>query len=171
MTRSGLKSSRIGRTKLLHDVEVALVAGARRQGDVHRRAQGPGSAVLVGKARPGIEGAAVLVQRDEEHVRIVPVDVLGAVAVVAVGVDDGDALAAVVLADVFDHHRLDVDVAKAALPCTTFMAWWPGGRTRAKARRVSRSITSRAAWMAPPAEMRCDRCRRHPPRGSRNGPA
>ena len=45
---------------------------------------------------------------------------------------------------------------KPRLPCTTFMAWWPGGRTRAKARLVSFSITSRAAWMAPPAETRCD---------------
>ena len=61
-----------------------------------------------------IEGPAVLVEGDAQGVRIVPVDVLGAVAVVAVRIHDGDPFGAVVLADVFDHDRFDVDIAEAA---------------------------------------------------------
>ena len=66
------------------------------------------------KPDAGIEGAAVLVDGDEQGVRIVPVNVLGAVAVVAVGIHDGHPVDAVGLAQIFDHDGFDVDVAKAA---------------------------------------------------------
>ena len=105
-----------GQDQLLQHVEEPLVGGLRRQGDVDRRPQGIGAAELVGEARARVEGPPVLVDGDVERVRVVPVDVLGAVAVVAVRVDDGDALVAVFAADVLDHDGLDVDVAEAAGP-------------------------------------------------------
>ncbi len=67
------------------------------------------------EAAAGIKGSAVLVQGDEKGVRIVIEDILGAVAVVAVGIDDGDFPYPVVTADIFDHDRLDIDDAKAAV--------------------------------------------------------
>ena len=66
------------------------------------------------KPVPGIEGPAVLVEGDAEGVRIVPVDVLCAVAVMAVRIHNGDPFGAVVFADVLDHDRFDVDIAEAA---------------------------------------------------------
>jgi len=43
---------------------------------------------------------------------------------------------------------------KPRAPCTTRMAWCPGGRTRAKALSTAPSSTFSAAVIAPPAEMR-----------------
>jgi len=45
---------------------------------------------------------------------------------------------------------------KPRLPWTDFMAWCPGGRTRAKDLSTVPSMTMRAALMAPPAEIMCD---------------
>ena len=45
---------------------------------------------------------------------------------------------------------------KPRLPWTDFMAWWPGGRTSAKALSTCPSITMRAALMAPPADIMWD---------------
>ncbi len=45
---------------------------------------------------------------------------------------------------------------KPRLPWTDFMAWWPGGRTSAKALSTCPSMTIRAALIAPPAEIMCD---------------
>ena len=56
-----------------------------------------------------------------------PVDVLGAVAVVAVRVDDGDSLVAVFAAEVLDHDGLDVDVAEAAGAVDDAHGVVPGG--------------------------------------------
>ncbi|OPY87348.1 MAG: hypothetical protein A4E73_03721 [Syntrophaceae bacterium PtaU1.Bin231] len=45
---------------------------------------------------------------------------------------------------------------KPRAPCTTSIAWCPGGRTSAKALSTSFFITLSAAVIAPPAEIRCD---------------
>ena len=111
-----MNSSDDGQDQLLQDVQEPLVGGLRRQGDVDRRSQGIGPAELVGEARARVEGPAVLVDGDVERVGVVPVDVLRAVAVVAVRVDDGDPLVAVLAPEVLDHDGLDVDVAEAAGP-------------------------------------------------------
>ncbi len=112
---------------LAHGEEEALVRGAGRQGHVDRGPEGPGAAHLVGVAGAGVEGAAVLVQRDEQGVRVVPVDVLGAVAVMAVGVHDGHAQRAEVFAQPFDHDGFDVDVAEPARAVDHLHGVVPGG--------------------------------------------
>lgn len=50
---------------------------------------------------------------DAQRVGIMPVDLLGPVAVMAVRIDDSDPFGSVMLPDVFHHDRLDVDVAEA----------------------------------------------------------
>ena len=45
-----------------------------------------------------------------------PVDILGAVAVMAIGIDNGNPLLAIMLPDPLDHYRLDIDIAEAAVP-------------------------------------------------------
>ncbi len=68
---------------------------ARRHGDVHGGALGRAGHADVGRgARAGEQGAAVLVDRDGQHARVVPEDGLDAVAVVRVEVQVGDALRA-----------------------------------------------------------------------------
>ena len=67
------------------------VAGRpRRQREVEGETRRAGATDLLGTARPGIEG--MLMGRDVEHVGVVPEDVLGAVPVVHVPVDDEDPL-------------------------------------------------------------------------------
>jgi len=68
---------------------VALVAGARGERQVDGGQMGVGSPAFVGKPAAGVEGAPVLVQGYEERVGVVVVDVLGAVALMDVGVYDG----------------------------------------------------------------------------------
>ena len=97
-----------------HGEKEALVRGAGRQGHVDRGPKRSWPAEFQGKAGAGIQGAAVLVQGNKERIRVVPVDVLGAVAMMAVGVHDGHAQGAVTLPQPFHHHRFDVDVAKPA---------------------------------------------------------
>ena len=73
---------------------------------------GGGAAEFLDEPGAGVERAAVLVDGDEKRVRVVPVDVLGAVAVVAVGVHDGHLFYAVGLSEELDHDGFVVDVAK-----------------------------------------------------------
>ena len=95
-------------------MEKAAVGGPGRQRDVHGHSQGVGPPELVMEAGARVQGAPVLMNRDEQRVGIVPEDVLRTVPVVAVRVDDGDPLRTVDLADVLDHDGLDVHVAEAA---------------------------------------------------------
>jgi len=53
---------------------------------------------------------------NEKRVRIVPVNVLSAVTVVAVGIDYRHAVNPVSLAQVFDHYSFDVYIAEASGP-------------------------------------------------------
>ena len=110
----GLEVFQDGHDDALHGHQVAFVRGARRHGHVDGPPHGLGPAAFRREARARVQGAPVLVQGDEEHVGVVPVDVLGAVAVMAVRVHHGHAQVAVVLADPLDHHGFDVDVAEAA---------------------------------------------------------
>ena len=114
--RSGWKSSRIGLTtlRMMCRKPSGPVCGGSGMLSVRPKAFGPPSSS--GSPGTGVERPAVLVQRDKQRVGIVPVDVLGAVAVVAVGVDDGHLVHPVGPAQEFDHHGLDVDVAEAAGP-------------------------------------------------------
>ena len=110
----GLKSSRIGRTACADDVQEAFFGGMGRQRDVEGVAHGIRPAQFAGKPAAGVEGPAVLMQGDEQGVGVVPVDILGAVAVMAVRVDDGHPVHAVFAPQELDHDGLDVDVAEAA---------------------------------------------------------
>jgi len=48
-----------------------------------------------------------------------PIDVLRPVAMVTVGVNDGDAIDAECIADEFDHDRFDIDATDPRAPWTT----------------------------------------------------
>ena len=67
----------------------------------------------MGESRSRIEGATVLVEADEQGVWIMPVDVVGAVSVVAVRIHNGHPFYAVFLAQVFHHDGLHVDMAES----------------------------------------------------------
>jgi len=101
---------------VVQHVEKSFVGRPRREGDVDRRPQRVGTAEFVAESGSRIKRASVLVDGDAQGVRIVPVDVLRPVTVVAVRVDDGDLPHAVLRPDVLDHDRFDVDVAEAAGP-------------------------------------------------------
>ena len=103
-----------GQNDPVEDHEKTLIRGLRGERDVDGRPEGVRPAELVAETGPRIEGPAVLVDGDAQGVRIVPVDVLGAVAVVAVRVHDGDPFRAVTMPDVFNHDRFDVHIAEAA---------------------------------------------------------
>ncbi len=65
---------------------------------------------------------------NEQHVRVVPIDILGAVAVVAVGINDCNPFAAVVLTDEFDHDCFVIDVAETPVAVDNLhrvMSGWP----------------------------------------------
>jgi hypothetical protein len=97
------------------------------------------------------------VDGDEQGVRIVPVDILGAVAVMAIGVHDGHPVDAVGPAQVFDHDGFDVDIAEAAAAVHHPVGMMPrGGRTRAKPRSTLPSMTAMPTVLAPPALMKWD---------------
>ncbi len=74
-----------------------------------------GTAEFIDIARSGIQRPSVLMKRDKQRIRIVPVDIFRAVAVVAISVDDGDAHVAVPLPRIFETDRLDIDNAKASI--------------------------------------------------------
>ena len=93
----------------------AGVGGAGRQRDVDRRALGARAAGVGREAGAGEEHLAGLVQGDREHPRVVPEDLLDAVAVVDVDVDVGDPLGAVG-EQLLDADRDVVVDAEAARP-------------------------------------------------------
>ena len=91
---------------LVERQEVLLVAGAGAQWNVHGRV-----ALFVRPAGSGIEGP--LVQRDEEHRVVRPEDLLRAVPVMNVVVDDRDSADAVLGLHVTGGDRDVVDEAEA----------------------------------------------------------
>ena len=96
----------------------------------------------------GIE--RVLEDADHQHPLVAGDDVLGAVAVVDVEVDDRHPLQA---AHVERMPRRDGDVVEEAEAhrLRRGVAWWPGGRTAQKAFSTSPSITASVAATAAPA--------------------
>lgn len=98
------------------------------------------------RVQPGLVGAEVL------HGRVAFEDGLGAVAVVHVEIDDGDALQPMPVAGVGGGHGDIVEQAKPIDTCA--VAWWPGGRTTQKAVRVRSCITASTAAMPAPAARR-----------------
>ena len=98
------------------------------------------------RAGAGIERH--LVGRAVEHARIVPEDVLRAVAVVHVPVDDGDALGAMRLLRMAGGDGDVVEQAEAH--GRRFSAWWPGGRDATKTLSARPENTSSTAALAAP---------------------
>ena len=109
----GLKLFQYGQYGFLDGIEKSVFGGMRRQRNVQRGTGGIWTTGFIQKSGTRIKGAAVLVDGDEQGVRIVPVDILGAVTVVAVGVHDGYPLHTVSVAQVFDHDGLDVHIAES----------------------------------------------------------
>ncbi|OQB52081.1 MAG: hypothetical protein BWX99_02633 [Deltaproteobacteria bacterium ADurb.Bin151] len=110
------------------DKQESLVGCARGQGNVNGRAQCVRAAEIIDKTGSGIKRSTVLMHGDAQNIRIVPIDVLRSVAVMAVRVHDGDPPDAERMPDIFDHHGFNVDVAET--PCAVgdqhgMMAWWP----------------------------------------------
>ena len=117
-----------GHHQFFQGAQEPLFPGSGRQGNVDGRPPGVGAAVFLGEAGAGIQGPAVLVHGDEQGVGIVPVDVLGAVPMVAVRIHDGDLFHPVDVPDVFDHDRFDIDVAESPVAVDHFhgvVSWRP----------------------------------------------
>ena len=91
------------------------VAGTGRQGDVDGAAFGVGAADVAGEAGAREENGARLVDRDREHPRVVPEDLLDAVTVVNVDVDVGDPLDALVEQPLDADRSVVVDAETARL--------------------------------------------------------
>jgi hypothetical protein len=89
-----------------------------------------------------------LVAGDEERARLVPQDVLRAVAVMHVEIDHRDAGQAPPFQRM---QRADGDVAEEAeTHGRVFSAWWPGGRVATKALVARPSSTASTAAIIPP---------------------
>ena len=113
---SGLKSRKNGKHHFPYGVQKTLFGGFGRQGIIDRGADGCRSAHFVGKAGAGVKGSAVLMEGNEQRVRIMPVNVLRAVPMMTVGIDDGHPLKGIGLSKVFDHDGFDVYIAKSPGP-------------------------------------------------------
>ena len=99
----------------VHDHVETFIAGVRWQGDVDGIPFGGRSPRFMEKTAARIKGSAVLMQGNKEGVGIIVEYILGAVAVMAIGVDYSNFPHPVVTADVFNHNRFDIDDAKAAV--------------------------------------------------------
>ena len=71
---------------------------------------------LIGETGARIQGAAVLMDGNEKGIGIVPVNILGTVAVMAVRVHNGHSSNAVMAPDIFDHDRFNVNIAETPIP-------------------------------------------------------
>ncbi len=86
------------------------IARSGRKGEVHRETFALSPAGLRGGAGTGIEG--VLMGRDEQDIRPVIKNILGAVAVMYIEIDHGDSLAAVLVEGILGGDRNMVDQAE-----------------------------------------------------------
>ena len=105
---------------MLYGIQIALVRSFGRQGDVDGAPKRPGAAAFLRKTRSGVQGAPVLMQGNEQGVRIVPENVLAAVAVVYVRIHNGNAQGPAVgewimIADVLHHDGFVIDIAEATV--------------------------------------------------------
>ena len=71
-------------------------------------------------------------QGDKENVGIVPIDILGAVAVMAVGVNNGNLFVTVVFPDKFYQNSFIVDVAEAPVTVDHLHGVVAGGTDQGK---------------------------------------
>lgn len=92
--------------------------------------------------------AASELRRAEQHRRIVPEDVLRAVAVVHVPIDDRHALGPMPALGVAGGDGGVVEETKPI--ALDFSAWWPGGREATKTLSALPVKTSSTAAIAPP---------------------
>ena len=79
-----------------------------------------GAAAFLRETRSGVQGAPVLMQGNEQGVRVVPENILAAVAVVHVRIHNGNAQGAaigarIMIADVLHHDGFVIDIAEAAV--------------------------------------------------------
>ena len=102
--------------RVFEHIEKPFFGTPGRQRQIDRRSGRVRAAKLHWKSGTGIQGAPVLVHGYEKRVGVVPVDVLSAVSVMAVGIHYRHAVNSVRLAQVFDHHGFDVDIAEASSP-------------------------------------------------------
>jgi len=91
----------------------AFIRRAGRQRNVDGCAQCVRTAEVVHESGAGIERPSVLMHGDAQNVRVVPVNILRAVAVMTIRVHDGDSLHAEFMPDVFDHDGFNVDIAES----------------------------------------------------------
>ena len=116
------------REQHLESLEPRRVGRARLQRDVDRRAVRFRAAAVVHEAGPGEEREPSLMERDRQHVRIVPEDRLHAVAVVDVEVHVQDAVAGVPCAPDGERHVVvDAEAACAAGHRVVEAAAWMEG--------------------------------------------
>ena len=116
---------------MLYDIEVAFIRRPWRQGDVDSAPQCGRSAAFPDKAGPGIEGAAVLMQGNEQRIRIVPENVLGSVGMMDVRIHYGYAQGTSFRMKIagsypVQHDGFIVDIAKAPVAVRNthgMMAW------------------------------------------------
>ena len=85
-----------------------------RQGNINGCAQSVGAAEIVDKACSRIKCSSILMHGDAQNIRIIPVNILGAVAVMTIRIDNGNSFDAEFMTDIFDHHGFNVDIAEAA---------------------------------------------------------
>jgi len=116
-------------------LQIPPVARPRRERDVHVVPLARARAVFLDLARlgvsVGIPRPVVVVDADGEHVRAVVEDRLGAVAVVDVPVDDGDAVDGPVGQRRLDGDRRVVEKTEAVDLCRLgVVAAWPNERVR-----------------------------------------
>ena len=104
----------------VHHVKKACFPCFRRQRNVNGGSPGIGSPRFIRETGSRIKGAPILVYGNEQGVRVMPVDVLGSVSMVAVRIHNGDPANAIFLADIFYHDRFYIDVAESPVSMNHF---------------------------------------------------
>ncbi len=106
----------------------------RWQRDIDSGPDGVGPTEFIYKSRARVKRAAVLMNGNEQGVGIVPVNILGPVAMMAIGVHNGNFIDRVSLPEIFNHDGFDIDIAKSACSVDNahgMMAGWSHQRKAA----------------------------------------
>ena len=102
-----------GKNQIVKDIQKALFGCFGGKGNINRCAEGIRASEFIGKPGTWIEGSPVLMNRNEQRIRIVPVDFLGAVTVMTVSIDDGNPFVPVMFPDIFDHDCFDIHITES----------------------------------------------------------
>ena len=86
----------------------------RRQRDIDGRSQSVGPAEVFTKAGSRIKSPAILMNRYAQNIRIIPINILCAVPVMTIGINDGNFFYAIGMTDILNHDCFYVDVAEAS---------------------------------------------------------